>query len=541
MSPRFTVCAVTLLAVLIFAACGADSPRSGPDSGEPIFRFRIPSDPLSLDPIHSTDLVSQAVVNNLFETLVRLDPETGEVTSGIAVRWEVMEDGLAFRFHLRTDMHFHNGRRLNAHDVQYSFERLLSPASASPRPWVLMPIRGAADFRAGRTERVEGIVVGDDSTVVLHLERPYTPFLAQLTMTSAAVVPREGVERLGDDRFAQDPVGSGPFRFDSRQRDSWVRLSRFEGYAGGPPAIKSLEFTVIPSISVAIEKFAAGELDLLDDVPPGQVELAGRRFGDRLHIWSGLSVRFFGFNLTREPFRDNAPLRRAFNLAVNKRAITEVLNEGVGLVSTGPVPPGLPGHNPELDGYPFNMDRARELLAEAGYPGGRGLPEITLYYNTNPVDRRICEFVQACLSEIGVRIRLKSLEWAAFLAAIRAGEPELFRGSWVGDFPDAHNFLHTLFHSSNWGDPGNYARYANPEVDSLLDRAMRIADFGQREELYRRAEEIIGFDAPWIFLFHPGQVALVSPRWSGVRYPLVGVWAMPMKDVVPVKEATERR
>ena len=221
-------------------------------------------------------------------------------------------------------------------------------------------------------------------------------------------------------------------------------------------------------------------------------------------------------------------MRQAFNYAVNKEAICRVLGEGIDVVSHGAVPPGLEGRNTELEGYPYDPAKARQALAEAGYPQGKGLPEITLLYNNDPVDRRICEFLQASLSEIGVRVRLKTLEWAAFLAAVRAGEAELFRGSWVGDFPDAHNFLYTLFHSTNWGDAGNYTRFSHPKVDSLLTLAMETMDPGSRARLYREVEKIISYEAPWIFLFHPGQVALLKPAWRGAAFPSVGLWAFPL-------------
>lgn len=514
------VCAV--LSAAFFPSCARREDAAGPG----MFRFRIPADPVSLDPIHSVDLVSQTVVNNLFDPLVRLEPESGEVVPCLASRWEPLDSlGLAFRFHLRTDMIFHNRRPVVAADVRYSFERMLDPRSASERPWILAPLRGAERFRAGAAASVEGIDVEDDSTLVLRLERPWAPFLAQLTMTGASIVPREEVEREGEEAFGQAPVGSGPFRFSGWQHDNWVRLERFESYAPGMPDIQNLEFTVVPSVSVALEKFAAGELDLLEQLPPGQAELVRRRFGARLHIWPGLSVRYIGFNLSREPFKSNRSLRLAFNYAVNKRAITEVLGEGVDAVSCGPLPPGLPGYDDKAAGYPFSLERARSMLAEAGYPEGRGLPEITLLYNNDPQDRRVCEFIQACLSEIGVTVRLKTLEWAAFLAAVRAGEPEMFRGSWVGDFPDAHNFLYTLFHSSNWGDAGNYTRYASQPVDSLLDLALRSTGQEQRAAIYREAGKLIVDDAPWIFTYHPGQVALTGSRWSGLKYPAAGIWA----------------
>jgi len=529
--------AAALFCLTFQGACSLPDPHgklSGENDSPLIFRFRIPGDPPSLDPIHSADLISQTVVNNIFDPLVRLDPATGELVPAIARKWEIEEGGLAFRFFLRKEVRFHNGRPLVAEDVRYSFERLLARESASERPWILLPLKGAQAFNNGEAARVEGIQTEGDSVVVLRLQEPYAPFLVQLSMVGASICPREEVERDGESAYGQQPIGSGPFRFVEWQHDNRIVVERFDNYTVGPkPCLQRVIFEVVPNISVALEKYRAGELDLLDQLPPGQIELVRRRLGEELHIWPGLSVRYLGFNLTRAPFKGNRKLRQAFNYALNKEAITRVLGEGVDVVSLGAVPPTLAGHNESLNGYPWDLDKARKLLAEAGYPEAQGLGEITLLYNNDPVDRRICEFVQACLAELGVKVRLKSLEWAAFLAAVRAGESELFRGSWVGDFPDAHNFLYTLFHSTNWGDAGNYTRFANPHVDSLLTLAVRSVNPAKRTSLYREIEQLISYQAPWIFLFHPGQVALLESRWKGGAFPAVGIWAFPLANIKP--------
>ncbi len=528
------------LALLVLLGC---APGGGPGAaagrdGAAVFRFRIPADPPSLDPIRSADLVSQTVVNNLFDPLVRLDPDSGRPVPALAERWSVSADGLTWRFVLRPGVRFHDGRPLTAGDVAYSFERLLDPAAGGVRPWILGPLSGAEAFRRGEATHVAGIATEGDSAVTLTLEAPYAPFLVQLSMSAASIVPRAVVDSLGPDRFGQQPVGTGPFRFVAWRHDSRIEVERFPQYAcAAPPILERVEFVVAPNLSVALEAYRAGELDLLDQLPPGQVALVRRRMPEHLHLWPGLSVRYLGFNLSRAPFRDNRALRQAFNLAINREAIVRVLGEGVDVVSHGAVPPGLPGRDDASAGWPFDLERARTLLAEAGYPGGAGLTEITLLYNNDPVDRRMCEFVQACLAELGVRVRLKSLEWAAFLAAVRAGEAEMFRGSWIGDFPDAHNFLYTLFHSANWGDAGNYSRFADPQADSLLALAARSTDNELRERLYRQVEGIVLREAPWIFLFHPGQVALLQPRWQGGAFPMAGVWAFPLHRVHPAMAA----
>ncbi len=287
--------AAALFCLIFQGACSPPIPhgkRSGEDDSPLIFRFRIPGDPPSLDPIHSADLISQTVVNNIFDPLIRLDPATGELVPAIARKWEIEEGGLAFRFFLRKDVRFHNGRRLVAEDVRYSFERLLAPASASERPWILLPLKGARAFNNSEAARVEGIQTEGDSVVVLRLQEPYAPFLVQLSMVGASICPREEVERDGESAYGQQPIGSGPFRFVEWQHDNRIVVERFDNYTVGPrSSLERVIFDVVPNISMALEKYRAGELDLLDQLPPGQIELVRKRLGEELHIWPGLSVR----------------------------------------------------------------------------------------------------------------------------------------------------------------------------------------------------------------------------------------------------------
>ncbi len=270
---------------VIFLCCSDSSSSRGTQADDlpVVFRMRIPGDPVSLDPIHSVDLVSQTVVCNLFDPLVRLDPETGSVVGALAASWEVADSGRTFIFVLRKDVSFHNGRPVTAEDVSYSFKRLLDPASAGKRPWILLPLHGAEEFRAGRTDTVEGIETEGDSIVVLRLEKSFAPFLVQLTMVGASIVPREEVESSDEADFGEHPVGSGPFRFVEWRHDSRIRLERNPDYKirpKPPGGVDRVDFVVVPNISVAFEKYRADELDLLDQLPPLQVALARKHLGD---------------------------------------------------------------------------------------------------------------------------------------------------------------------------------------------------------------------------------------------------------------------
>ena len=210
-------------------------------------------------------------------------------------------------------------------------------------------------------------------------------------------------------------------------------------------------------------------------------------------------------------------MRQAFNYVVDKEAIAKVILEGRVAPARSVLPPGMFAYNPKLQGYPHNKAKARRLLAEAGYEKGKGLPALTLYYNTGLVNRKIGEFVQGALRDIGVTIELRELDWPAYLNLVDRGDAPLFCLGWLADYPDPENFLTVLFHSRNMGSKGNLSRYANPRVDTLLDRADGSLDSAERRRLYREAEKIILEDAPWIFLHYYSTEVLVQPWVKGLR------------------------
>ncbi|MBN1356817.1 ABC transporter substrate-binding protein [bacterium] len=496
-------------------------------SGQDTFRFRLATDPPTLDPAQSTDTTSGAVVLKVFDGLVEFDPLTLEVVPAVAESFHVSEDGRIYTFHLRKGVSFHNGRPVVAEDIKYSLERTLDPQTKSPRTWVLNPIEGAREFTSGQADHVAGIRVVGESTVQLILTEPYAPFLAQLCMEAASLLPREECERWGDE-FKSHPVGCGPFEFVEWQHDIRVVVKANPNYYGGVPRLKRVEFKVIPNEATAFEEYKAGGLDFLDQVPPGQLLRVRQQYPEDLHIWPYLSIYYIGFNHLEPPFRDNVLLRRAVNYAVDKEKICLAVKEGISFPARGILPPGIPGYNPGLEGYPYNPRKAGELLAEAGYPGGSGLPEITLWHNRDDRHRLIGECIQYYLGQIGIRIRLKNVEWAAYLEACEEGRPLLYRMGWVADYPDADNFLYILLHSSQAGSPGNYARYSNPEFDELVVRAQASTDPETRVALYRKAESIAVEDAAWLYVYYDREVALIKPFWENIILSPQGDFTIPL-------------
>jgi peptide/nickel transport system substrate-binding protein/oligopeptide transport system substrate-binding protein len=521
---------VFALACVLLSGCDGRTER-----GPRPFVYRLASDPPSLDPIHATDTSSATVVFRLFEGLVEQDPATLAVIPSLADRWGIADGGRTYIFHLKRGVRFHNGREVTAADVRYSFERCLTPGNRSERSWVLAPIRGATEMLEGKTSHLSGMETPDDSTVILRLDTPFAPFLSYLALESARVVARESVR---GDTFT--PIGTGPFRFVEWNHDIRVSIEAFPGYHGVGAGIQRVDFEVVPESGVALMKLVVGELDLVNETPPGQFALIRKKYGKYVRMWPYLRIEYIGFNLTRPPFKGNRKLRQALAWAVDRKGIAETMYEGAAMLATSILPPGIPGRDSSIAGYGYDPEKAKALLAEAGYPGGKGLPPITLWYNMNEMHQQIAQYVQSTFRKIGVDIRLKSLDWPAYLKACDSFEPDMYRMGWVADIPDADNFLYILLHSSQAGPPGNYSGYANPEFDRLVEEARLTPDESKRIELYKQADRIATEDACWIMLTYPMQRLLFNPDYEGLVEPRQGDFRIPLERLRYVGMAKKR-
>lgn len=513
-----------IVAVVLISAvfgCNDEADRSN------TLAYRFMSDPPSLDPAHSTDTTSGTATALIFDGLVELDPVTLQMVPAVAESWEISDDKLVYTFHLRKGVKFHNGREVKADDFRYTFERTLSPETASERTWVLEYVKGADEFRSGSAKTIEGIEVLDDYTLKLTAKEPYPLFLQYLYMDAANVVPREVTEKWGDD-FVDHLVGCGPYRFVRWKRYAAVELEAFDDYYGGRPKIDRIEFKVIPYTDIALLKYEEGELDMLPEIPSGRVTDTRKRLPEEFKSWPILGTYYLAFNNEKEPFKGNLKLRQALNYAVDKEAICRVIMEGVPTPAKGVLPPGIPGYNPNLKGYPYNLDLARKLLAEAGYPNGRGLGKIELWYNTEVGHGRICIEVQNQLKRLGIDVRLKNFDWGSYLEACKSGEPVFMRAAWLADVPDPENFLHVLLHSEKIGTD-NYSRYSNKQFDELVEKARSEPDPQKRIALYQEAEEIAVADATWLFIYHYRDVLLCKPHVKGLVFPVQGDFRIPLE------------
>jgi peptide/nickel transport system substrate-binding protein/oligopeptide transport system substrate-binding protein len=529
-SVRLLLAAVVV--TLCALACGQGAPPA-PD-GEQLFRFRLREDPPTLDPALSTDNLSEAVVMNVFRGLVFMDPETLRVRPSIASSWTISEDRLRYVFSLRDDVRFHNGRGVTADDVRYSFERLLREETSSPRRFVLEPVAGATAFTEGKSDTIAGLEVIDERTVALRLSKPFAPFLGMLTMAAAALVPRE-VYDDPDAGYLRAPVGCGPFRVTRWEQSNFIELRAFDEYFEGRPQLDRVLVRIIENRESALQEYRAGGLDSLDEAPGPDAGAVHAELQDEILRYPYIATGYIGFNTALPPFRDNATLRKAFNYAVDKTYLWEVLMPGGNTPARGIIPPGIPGHDADLPGYPHDPERARRLLAEAGYPGGEGLPEVTLWVNTSEDNRRIAQQIQADLRVVGVALKIREVDWGSYLQAVtgtteQPGEAQMFRFGWFLDYPDADAILRLTLHSANIGPLGNFFRYDNPEFDRLVDEALVLTDPDARAALYREAERMaVMEDAVWLFLNYFQSATLFKPHVRGIVPTPLGEFRIPLE------------
>jgi len=502
-----------LLVIVFFSgiACQQTIPKK-----EGFLYLRLNTNPTTLDPALVVDVIGASIGAKLFNGLVRFDRELN-LQPDIAEKWEVSEDGKIYTFFLHPGIRFSNGREVTADDVKYSFERVLNPTTRSPRTWVFDRIKGAQEFMKNQAQEVSGITVKSAYLLTIHLTKPFGPFLSLLTLTTAAVVPKEEVKKWGAD-FSFHVVGTGPFILQEWQHSQHLCLISNPKYFRSSPHIKGIVYRIIPEDLTTIVEFEINNLDIIR-IPASEFHKYYTHPGKRsVKEQPGLNIYYLGLNCQQPPLND-IRVRQAICLAIDREKIRTTLFEKRGLLASGPVPPLLRKSFPPLkDYFPYNPTRSRELLKEAGYP--EGFP-LTITITALPEVLDIVEVIQQYLQEVGIKVSIVQLEWSSFKEVVARGKAQVFWLSWWADYPDAENFLFPLFHSSNWGAGGNRSFYKNPAVDLLIEKAQQEPDETTRIRLLHEAEKIIIQEAPVIFFWNQTDYYLTQPWVNNfIPYPL---------------------
>jgi len=511
------------LLLLVGNACTLSLERGGGDQTLRILGAEIDT----LDPALAQDRATADYAVEIFSGLVALSPKM-EVVPDLAEKWQVSPDGRTYTFILRKNVRFHDGRPMKAADVKYSLERAADPRTRSPvAALYLGDIVGVSERLAGKASEISGVRVKDDYTIELVIDQPKAYFLSKLTYPAAFVVDRANVESGPD--WVRRPNGTGPFKLREWRPEERIILARHDAYYGEKPRLAQIEISLDPA--GAMGRYEAGGLDI---VPVGLNDLErvtdkSQPLNKELRVSSELSVHYLGFNLLTKPF-DDVKVRQAFNYALDKDKLINVVLKKMHVKANGVLPPGMAGYNDKLRPLSFDVTRARQLIAESSYRDVKNFPEIILhtYGSTGLPNRYIQAIVDMYKQNLGVEIKIMQADWPTFLEDIVRGKDryQMFTLGWVADYPDPENFLDLLFHSQS---QNNHVNYANPEVDRLLERARTERDPAARWRLYQQVEQRLVDDAVWVPLWHPRNYELVKPYVKG--YLAVPVVISRYKDV----------
>jgi peptide/nickel transport system substrate-binding protein/oligopeptide transport system substrate-binding protein len=519
---------VASLALLVLVdATGLPVARAQPAEPAGIYRRPLGNDPATLDPARIADIYGRAIAQQVFDGLVRFD-QTLTIAPALAEFWRASRDGLTWTFTLRKGVKFHHGREVTADDVVFSLTRILDPRLKSGAADLFASVKGAPEFRDGRAKTVAGIVALDRHTVQITLTEPFVGFASVLAVGHAKILPRDLVERDAD-HFGQAPSGTGPFRFERWERGKELVLTANRDYFGGAPRLARIVYRVFPGeqSDAMYDEFRRGQLE--DSPVPVRNYRRIIADGGHVHVKRPMiSVRFYGFNTRVKPLNDRR-VRQALNHALDREGLIEELSFGRFALARGILPPGTLGFNPKLAGYAHDPQRARQLLQEAGYPGGRGLPPIQIWAGAknDPVLREH-ELVRRALEAVGMRAEFRYLtDWPQYVKKLTAGECPVFLYALFADVPDPDTFLGKL-HSQN---PQNFFGYANRTVDDLLNEARREPDASRRVELYRRAEQLVVDDAPLLPIFHYTYDRLFQPYVKSVEVSGLGDPYIPFRKI----------
>ncbi len=472
---------------------------AGAQDDAAVLRVPMSPDPEHLNPFTATTIAISTVINNVYQGLIGLDANTGEFIPRLAESWDVSDDGLVYTFQLRPGVLFHDieGVEFEGGDREFKADDWIAAAeysvneddTVSAHPEWMESVVGYDEMLAGDAENLSGLRAIDDYTIELTLKEPNRLFLSTLGVPG---IPQEILPRIAD--FENIPVGTGPFQFVEWQRDNFLELEANPDYwEEGKPMIDGVRFLNVPDDNTALLLYREDDLDLLYSLPIGQRLALIEEFADQYNEVPGLNVRYFGFKMDTGFFADKPLVRQAFAHAFNRELVWNDLMEGARFPATlGYLPPSMPASTP-ANIYEYNPTRAAELLAEAGYPNGDGIPPIQLYVFASAAEELSLPVLQEDLRQLGVEIEIVPEDASTYWDHIGEEDVEMFLSGWSAGLQDPSDVFNFLFL-----DERDDTHYNNPEVNEILREAMTVTDPAELESLYQQAHDLITADSPWI-------------------------------------------
>ncbi len=513
---------IATLLVIIQISC-----KEGESSNAKVFIYNQPNPITSLDPAFAKAQNNIWAINHLFDGLVALD-DSLNVIPAIAKSWEVTNEGKTLKFYLRNDVYFHENecfganktRSVTAHDVKFSLDRLLDAKVNSPGSWLFTD-------KIGNLPIFE---VQDDATFILNLKNAFMPILGILTMQYCSITCPEAIEYYGDDTRSH-PVGTGPFMLKRWEENQALFLQRNDKYA--LPRTDNIEYiktTFITDKQIAMYEMLQGKLDFISGLESSFVNELLTRDGQlkpdkqnkiQYNRTPYLNMEYLGINMqlaASHPFLSQKSFRQALNYAIDKELMLRSLRNSVGRpANSGFIPAGLPSHNDSLvQGYKYNQEKAQKLLAASKYDGSI----ITITTNNEYLD--ICTFVSKQWENIGIKSKIEVSESAVLRDGMRKSAIQMFRASWIADYPDGESFL-CMFYSIN-PSPPNYTNFKNEQFDQLYERSLEESNPADRITLYQQMDKIIIEESPVIFLFYDESSVFYNRRIQGFTNNGLNLW-----------------
>ncbi|MFD0962969.1 ABC transporter substrate-binding protein [Pseudofulvibacter geojedonensis] len=513
---------IKLLAFTAFIILSSCSSKENNNKDHLVFRYNEYSNIQSLDPAFARVNANIWACNQLFNSLVQLD-DSLHIQPDIAKSWKISDDALRYTFKLRNDIYFHkhqlfgkdSTRLLTAKDVKYSLERLIDDKVASPGRWVMKPVKK--------------ILATNDSTLTIELEQPFPAFLGLMSMKYCSVVPQEIVEYYGND-FRSNPIGTGPFHFKNWIENTKLVLRKNPLYYEKDANGKQLPYLEAVAISFLTDKqseflqFAQGNIDFVSGLDPSykdEILTADGKLREKylssVEMLSGdyLNTEYLGFYLDGNiPEIQSELIRKAINYGFDKQTMVTYLRNGVVTPAVnGFIPKGLPSFN-NLKGYTYQPEKAKQLVEQFIKETGISQPKITISTDSNYVD--LCEYIQRELEKIGLTVTVDLLTSSTFRQEKSAGKLDIFRASWVADYPDAENYL-SLFYSKNFTPNGpNYTHFKNATYDSLYEHSLVETNLNKRQILYQKMDSIVINKAPIVPLYYDKAIRFTRKNINGL-------------------------
>ena len=542
------VLAAVLASGMVLTACGGSGNGAKETTGNQAstttttttggldLAVQIGPDPETVDPALNTAIDASNVILHAFETLLTFD-ENNDIVPGQAESFDVSDDGLTYTFHLRDGLKWSDGSDFTAEDFVYSWKRLADPMTAAPYAAdMLSMVKGYDEAAAGDIDAL-GVSAPDAKTLVVELSSPCVYFDKIITHASMAPVKKDVVDANGD-QWALAPetyISNGPLKMIEWVPGSHMTFAKNENYWNADKVtLNSLKFVLMEDSNAAYSAYQTGEVQMIKDIPTE--EIPSLQDSPDYHLDPRLATSYTIFNTQKAPF-DDAKVRMALSLAVDREYVANTLMIGTVAPATNFVGPGISdaeagssfeevtrknngGDFFNVNNYEADLEKAKELLAEAGYPNGEGFPIIEYMTNDAGYNKPVAEYLQSAWKDLGITMDIKIVEWSTFTPTRRAGDFEICRCGWVYDYDDPSNMLNLLASTSG----NNDGKYSNPEVDKLLEEARSTADKAEHYEKLHAAENLIMEDAAVSPLVYSSDFYLQNPKLKGTWHSPYGYW-----------------